>query len=218
MAKRPTPSAIRKVLDELEVPERFRKAEMEVISPEPRKKTYSRPDPPPPIKLARGRPPTYNDDFPEVAFRLGLLGLTDVEIAAFFGVTERVIYEWDNAHPDFFHERTRARVFADANVVESVYKRATGFEYDAVKIFMPAGAPAPVYAPYVEYVPPDTQAARWWLQNRQKERWKEASEVKVVDPLEAEKRALMRAELIRRLDLKAVPEPLTIEGKAERKK
>jgi phage terminase small subunit len=43
------------------------------------------------------------------------------------------------------------------------------------------------------------------------------SVLKIEDPLEAEKRALMRAELIRRLDALAVPEPLTIETKVARK-
>jgi hypothetical protein len=31
---------------------------------------------------------------------------------------------------------------------------------------MPAGAKKPVYAPYVEHVPPDTTAAIFWLKNR----------------------------------------------------
>jgi hypothetical protein len=37
-------------------------------------------------------------------------------------------------------------------------RRAVGFEHPAVKIFMPAGAPEPVYAPYMEYHPPDVNA------------------------------------------------------------
>ena len=54
------------------------------------------------------------------------------------------------------------------------YRRANGFEYDAVKIFMPAGAKKPIYAPYVEYVPPDTTAAIFWLKNRDPEHWRDA--------------------------------------------
>jgi hypothetical protein len=41
--------------------------------------------------------------------------------------------------------------------------------HDAVKIFMPAGAKKPVYAPYVEHVPPDVTAAIFWLKNRDPE-------------------------------------------------
>jgi hypothetical protein len=35
-----------------------------------------------------------------------------------------------------------------------------------VKIFMPAGAKKPVYAPYREHVPPDVTACIFWLKNR----------------------------------------------------
>jgi hypothetical protein len=43
-----------------------------------------------------------------------------------------------------------------------------------VKIFMPAGAKAPVYAPYVEHVPPDVTAAIFWLKNRDPAHWRDA--------------------------------------------
>jgi hypothetical protein len=40
-----------------------------------------------------------------------------------------------------------------------LYNRAVGYDYDAVKIFMPAGAKKPVYLPYVEHVPSSDVAA-----------------------------------------------------------
>ena len=43
----------------------------------------------------------------------------------------------------------------------------------AVKIFMPAGAEAPVCASYTEHYPPDTQAASLWLRNRQPAKWRD---------------------------------------------
>src|SRR5271167_3722254 len=56
----------------------------------------------------------------------------------------------------------------------SLYQRANGYSYDAVKIFMPAGAKKPVYAPYREHVPPDTTAAIFWLKNRDPAHWRDA--------------------------------------------
>jgi hypothetical protein len=47
--------------------------------------------------------------------------------------------------------------------------------YDAVKIFRPAGAKKPIYAPYVEHVPPDVTAAIFWLKNR--DHWRDAWQV-----------------------------------------
>jgi hypothetical protein len=40
-------------------------------------------------------------------------------------------------------------------VERSLYERANGYNYEAVKIFMPANRAKPVYAPYIEHVPPD---------------------------------------------------------------
>jgi hypothetical protein len=39
---------------------------------------------------------------------------------------------------------------------------------------MPAGARKPVYAPYVEHVPPDVTAGIFWLKNRDPAHWRDA--------------------------------------------
>jgi hypothetical protein len=54
---------------------------------------------------------------------------------------------------------------------------ANGYSYDAVKIFMPAGAKKPVYAPYVEHMPPDVTACIFWMKNRMPERWRDVQNV-----------------------------------------
>lgn len=58
-----------------------------------------------------------------------------------------------------------------------------GFEHDAVKIFMPANAKEPVYAPYREKVPPDTTACIFWLKNRKPEEWRDRSVGEKDNPL-----------------------------------
>jgi hypothetical protein len=45
-----------------------------------------------------------------------------------------------------------------------------------VKIFMPAGASAPVVAKYREHYPPDTAAASLWLRNRRSDKWRDKHE------------------------------------------
>lgn len=62
---------------------------------------------------------------------------------------------------------------ADDRVERSLYERAAGFRVEAVKIFMPAGAKEPVYAPYIEHHAPDTTAAIFWLKNRRPEQWRD---------------------------------------------
>ena len=72
------------------------------------------------------------------------------------------------AHRDL-NLRTFSVEVADDRVVRSVYQRSVGYTYEALEIFMPAGAKQPVYALYREHVPPDTAAASLCLRNRRKD-------------------------------------------------
>ena len=93
---------------------------------------------------------------------------------------------------------------ADGRVKRSLYQRAVGYDYDAVKIFMPAGAKKPIYAPYVEHVPPDPTSMIFWLKNPDPERWRDAWQVEhslgkyvISDkPMTEEQWALERADVI----------------------
>lgn len=126
-----------------------------------------------------GRPTDYKPEFVEQARKLCELGATDIELAEFFGVDVRTIYRWKHVHEDFCQSLIAGKDACDDRVERSLYNRAVGYSFPAVKIFMPAGAEAPVYAPYTEHVPPDTGAAMSWLKNRRGEKWREKSEVDV---------------------------------------
>ncbi len=91
----------------------------------------------------------------------------------FFGIGSETFYGWKRTHPAFSEAIARGGIQADAEVAEKLKFRALGYSHEAVKIFMPAGADEPVYAPYTEHYPPDTQAASLWLRNRQKSRWRD---------------------------------------------
>jgi len=69
------------------------------------------------------------------------------------------------------HRDLNLRIFsvevADDRVVRSLYQRSVGYTYEAVKIFMPAGASNRFTRR--EHVPPDTAAASLWLRNRRKD-------------------------------------------------
>jgi hypothetical protein len=124
----------------------------------------------------RGRPSSYKPEFVAQAVKLCHLGATDVEMADFFGVETRTFYRWKNEFTEFCQALKTGKEAADERVERSLYHRATGYTFDAVKIFMPAGADAPVYAPYREHVPPDTTAMIFWLKNRRSEAWRDKSE------------------------------------------
>lgn len=123
-----------------------------------------------------GRPTVYKPEFCAQAEKLSLLGATDADLADFFGVTTRTIDRWKGIYPDFCLAIKDAKETANNRVERSLYQRAMGYEYDAVKIFMPAGADEPVYAKYREKVAPDTAAAIFWLKNRRKDKWRDKTE------------------------------------------
>lgn len=124
-----------------------------------------------------GRPTSYKPEYDRMAFRHTLLGATDEQLADLFDVAVATIYNWKNEHPSFLEAVKAGKDDADAVVLESLYKRATGFTNDkATKIFMPAGASEPVYAPYEEYFAPDPTSMIFWLKNRRPKQWRDRPE------------------------------------------
>lgn len=135
-----------------------------------------------------GRPTKYKPAFVEQAKKACEAGFTDLELAGLFGVCVDTINTWKLEHPEFSASLKVGKEVPDERVKRSLYNRAVGYSYNAVKIFMPAGAKEPVYAPYVEHVPPDTTAAIFWLKNRDPEEWRDRHELTGKDggPIETE--------------------------------
>ena len=74
----------------------------------------------------------YQDDYPEQARRLCLLGATDRELARCFEVSEGTINRWKRKHPEFAEALKRGKAFADAEVAEALYRKALGGELRAI--------------------------------------------------------------------------------------
>jgi hypothetical protein len=141
-----------------------------------------------------GRPTLYRPELCEMAGRLALLGLKETEMADALNVDVSTLIEWKARHREFREAIERGGVHADARMADSLYHRGLGYQHEAVRIFMPAGAEAPVYAPYVERYPPDTQAASLWLRNRQPAKWRDRQEVNHTGTLEQRLAAMTPAE------------------------
>lgn len=129
-----------------------------------------------------GRPSKYQAKFAEQAQKLCQLGATDQEIADFFEVDVRTIYRWKADHDDFCQSLKAGKEIADERVERSLFQKAIGYEQDEVKIFMPANAPSPVYAPYRAKVAPDTTAAIFWLKNRRPDLWRDKAQTELTGP------------------------------------
>lgn len=123
------------------------------------------------------RPTDFQDKFCEEARKLCEGGATDLEVANVLEIHVATLYRWKAKFPQFCEALKAGKSAADERVELSLYHKAIGYKHEAVKIFMPAGAAAPVYAPYIEHVPPDTTAAIFWLKNRRPEQWRDKTEV-----------------------------------------
>lgn len=104
-----------------------------------------------------------------------MLGTTDAELASFFEVSETTINNWKTKHPAFLESIRAGKVKADAEVADSLYKRATGEYVQLEKIVKTdAGFEA---VRYKSYIPGDPSAAYKWLLNRRRQDWTDSTKI-----------------------------------------
>ncbi|MEG3152398.1 hypothetical protein U1769_21140 [Sphingomonas sp. ZT3P38] len=113
----------------------------------------------------------YKPKFADEARMMCRLGATDEELAQHFDVRVRTIYRWRNKYQDFAEAVVIGKEFADDRVERALYSRAVGCSVQRTKVFKTAADPDPVYATYMDHLPPDTQAALHWLRVRRPKRW-----------------------------------------------
>lgn len=135
-----------------------------------------------------GRPTKYDPKYAAIARKACETGMTDVELADLLEVTTRTLSRWKLEHEDFCLALKAGKAVADDRVERCLFQKAVGYRSQAVKVFMPAGAEEPVYAPYEEEHAPDTTAAIFWLKNRRPKEWRDRQEVTGADggPIQTE--------------------------------
>lgn len=123
----------------------------------------------------KGRPTKYKPEYDNQVYKLCLLGAIDKEIADFFEVEEQTINNWKLEYPSFLESIKKGKIIADANVANSLYHRACGYEHpeDDIKAYMGDI----IITPTIKRYPPDPTAGIFWLKNRQKEKWRDKQEV-----------------------------------------
>lgn len=107
------------------------------------------------------------------------MGLTDKDIADFFDIAESTFYEWKEAYPKFSAALKKGKLPADAKVVDSLFKRATGYKYKEItyeKIDLKENLDAEPDSAIIKDVyrrrvvikelAPDTIACIYWMNNR----------------------------------------------------
>lgn len=137
----------------------------------------------------RGRKPLFRDHMFKEGKKLASLGLTVERIADFWQINPVTLWRWTKKNPRFCKTIREAKEAADAKVVESLFNRACGYQYEE-KTFertllqirpIPAGVKATDEDFYekeilkkrvVRELAPDGKACEFWLLNRQPDAWK----------------------------------------------
>lgn len=126
-----------------------------------------------------GRPTKYKPEYDEQVYRLALLGLKDIEMCAFFGVSEKSFNTWKKSYPTFLQSLKAGKLEADGKVAESLYKLAMGYEHNQQKpVFNPASGEVEVVT-FNERFPPNATAIIFFLKNRRKEVWREKQAIEL---------------------------------------
>ena len=123
-----------------------------------------------------GRPSSYKPEYAKMACHLCKLGATDADLAEAFEVSVVTIDNWKIKYPEFLGSLKGGKEEADDRVERSLYARATGYSYDAVKIFHTKDGKI-IKVPYTEHVPPDVTACIFFLKNRRPDRWRDVQNI-----------------------------------------
>jgi hypothetical protein len=119
-------------------------------------------------------------------YRLALLGMTNEEIAEFFGVEISLFKQWLDGSVDMQRTLRNGRAVADGKVVAALHKRAIGMERVITKRNFTrvkneeTGEWEEVETSrqeIIEELPPDVGAAQFWLKNKAPKAFKEKQEV-----------------------------------------
>ena len=124
--------------------------------------------------MPAGRPTNYRVEFCIDAHAMTQEGATDLEVAHAFGVNATTLYRWCAKYPELRKALQLGKEASDDRVERSLYHRAVGYSFEAVKIMQDKGIP--VIVPYIEHVPPEPGAAMSWLKNRRGEKWRDRVE------------------------------------------
>lgn len=101
--------------------------------------------------------------------------MTDKQVAARIGVTEKTINNWKGKYPDLLQSIKEAKEFANGLVEASLFARANGFKAPEEKIYVDQFGKVTRVDTY-RYYPPDVTAQIFWLTNRDRENWRRNSE------------------------------------------
>jgi hypothetical protein len=119
----------------------------------------------------------YREDFPQEAYEMALLGLSDTEMARIWGVTEATIAMWKRTKPDFAERIKEGRSKPDREVAKAFYKMCIGYDYYEEEVVSYKGVVQVITVK--KHMPPDKWAAFKWLSVHQRAIWSETQRIEI---------------------------------------
>ena len=102
-------------------------------------------------------------------------GMTDAEVADFFGVQTLTLSLWARKYPEFRAVLKLGKEAADNRVERSLFQRACGYTYKTQKAMLVDKTVEIVE--YDEHVLPETTACIFWLKNRRPDLWRDVNKI-----------------------------------------
>ena len=126
----------------------------------------------------------YSETYAAQATKLTLLGLTEQDLATFFGVSRRMLTRWKKDHPEFAEALNRGKRQADMEVAHSLYQATvdriiTTRQAIKCKEIYYDGNGKRVEKERIEivevekHIPADFRSQQFWLRNRNPAQWNE---------------------------------------------
>ncbi len=140
----------------------------------------------------------YKPEYKDQAVKLCALGAIDDDIADFFDVSIRTIYNWKNEFPDFADALRNAKLALDSKVVRSLFERATGYSHKDYK-FVTHGGKITDVREYEKHYPPETAAMVFWLKNRQPALWRDKQHMELSTSITIERLSEGRERAFKRI-------------------
>ena len=140
----------------------------------------------------------YRPEYKDQATKLCALGAIDDDIANFFDVSVRTIYNWKNEFPEFALALRDAKLTLDSKVVRSLFERATGYSHKDYK-FVTHGGKITDVREFEKHYPPETAAMVFWLKNRQPALWRDKQHMELSTSITVERLSEGRERALKRI-------------------
>lgn len=106
-------------------------------------------------------------------------GKTEAQVAVALGVSLTTLKNWKKKQPKFLVALQKGKDEADADVENSLYLRATGYQHHETDIRVIEGQI--VMTQMTKHYPPDATSMIFWLKNRKPKEWRDKIETGVTD-------------------------------------